>query len=242
MVAEMVHQAISAHGKARCVSVEQLSESFNINEYDAVVLGFPTFHASAARPVLNFLKTLCEAKRELALFLFTTCALYSANALRKTAKLCRDKNLICIHHRSYHCAATDGVLIAPRMECWYRHEKNLADKVREDTEWFLQRCKLPVRISLPRYRLSGLINLPQQWLGERFALSVYTHRERCVKCGLCLSRCPSGAFEQDNEGYPSCDRERCIHCLRCAHYCPQLALSVFRKKRTEKTLMTAGIN
>ena len=68
-----------------------------------------------AYPILTFIKQMEQLEISIPAFLFTTCGLYSANTLRIFAKLCEKKNMITILSRSYRCAATDGILLAPAM-------------------------------------------------------------------------------------------------------------------------------
>ncbi len=41
--------------------------------------------------------------------------------------------------------------------------------------------------------------------------------DRCVKCGVCIAECPTGAIGESPE---QIDPERCIKCMRCAAVCP----------------------
>lgn len=44
---------------------------------------------------------------------------------------------------------------------------------------------------------------------------------RCVRCGLCASRCPTGAIPTGDPGTTAADR--CITCMRCVSICPSHA-------------------
>ena len=52
--------------------------------------------------------------------------------------------MITILSRSYRCAATDGVLLAPAIHIWSCHEKRLDKKVENDVSVFIRRCNDPV--------------------------------------------------------------------------------------------------
>ena len=64
--------------------------------------------------------------------------------------------------------------------------------------------------------------------------------ERCKGCGLCVAVCPahiirpSGRFNR--QGYEVMETEgRCTGCASCALMCPDVAIRVFKSKKTEKT-------
>ena len=51
------------------------------------------------------------------------------------------------------------------------------------------------------------------------------HKERCVRCGLCIKACIHGAVEADADKWPV-HTERCLGCGYCATVCPKGALEV----------------
>lgn len=58
-------------------------------------------------------------------------------------------------------------------------------------------------------------------------------REKCLKCGLCVSDCLTGCIEQDSEGIPQMtDKSRCINCQHCFMICPAGAV-VFNGKTSD---------
>lgn len=73
------------------VSIEHIPENLHIAAFEALVIGFPTIHASPAKPALDFIKHLPPLTKPVPTFLFTTCGLYSANTLRIFALKCAKK-------------------------------------------------------------------------------------------------------------------------------------------------------
>ena len=47
--------------------------------------------------------------------------------------------------------------------------------------------------------------------------------DKCIRCGICASRCPVNAIPEDNPTVT--DAEKCISCLQCISICPQKARS-----------------
>lgn len=52
--------------------------------------------------------------------------------------------------------------------------------------------------------------------------------DKCVKCGKCVSVCPSGCI---NPAEKTLDNERCVRCLKCTAVCPVKAIG-FKKRET----------
>lgn len=46
--------------------------------------------------------------------------------------------------------------------------------------------------------------------------------DKCVKCGKCVSVCPSGCISPEQKAL---DNERCVRCLKCTAVCPVKAVS-----------------
>ena len=57
--------------------------------------------------------------------------------------------------------------------------------------------------------------------------------DKCVKCGLCHSRCPMGALKVDKEGMISIDKQACLGCGICTSVCKKGALTLRRKPDEE---------
>ena len=63
--------------------------------------------------------------------------------------------------------------------------------------------------------------------------TITVDKEKCVKCGLCISDCVSKCIGLDQEDYPRMlHSERCLACQHCMSICPQGALS-FNEKDPE---------
>lgn len=235
-VAEMMFVTIKDSSIAEIYSIEKLPTSFDINKYDAVIIGFPTIHTAPAQPIITFLKELDCLNKKIPAFIFTTCGLYSGNTIKIFDYQCINKNIIPILNKSYRCTATDGALLAPFMKCWFKDEKNLVQKAKFDVLQFVKMDKINFFPVIPKTKWYSIINFPNKWLGQRLPFSIYLHKEKCVKCSKCIVSCPVKAYSTDSEGFPIFSMPKCIHCYRCIHHCPQLALSLSQKRTPTKTL------
>jgi ferredoxin len=51
-------------------------------------------------------------------------------------------------------------------------------------------------------------------------------REKCLRCGACVSVCPVLALELDESGGVKHDRKKCTLCAICSKVCPVRAIEV----------------
>lgn len=104
------------------------------------------------------------------IFIFTTCGLYPTNTLRIFAKKCVPLNIIPVISKHYRCIATDGSLLAPFMNCWFKHEKNLHNKIERDISSFMELLNQSMSVSIPRMKLYSIVNYPNKLLGRTLLL------------------------------------------------------------------------
>ena len=213
-------------------SVESLPDDFSVDDYSAVIIGTPTYHSEPAKPLMNFLEKI-NAQRNIPAFIFATCGLYPENCLRILAKECLKHKIIPIHSASYRCSATDGILLTPYMDCWFRNEKNLQIKIKKDLSTFISKLRAHSKVDIPKPKWYAPLNYPNKLLGKAVTFPIYLHEERCINCGKCARNCPKGAISE-NGGYPAVNKAECINCYRCIHHCPVMALSLFKNKTVEK--------
>lgn len=213
-------------------SVEKLPQSFSIDNYSAVIIGTPTYHSEPAQPLMNFLEAVNPC-RNIPAFVFTTCGLYSENCLRILANECLKHGIIAIHSASYRCPATDGILLTPSMKCWFKSEKNLPHRIKEDTNTFISKLKSHSKAEIPKAKWYAPLNYPNKMLGKATTFPIFLHKDKCIKCGKCQKNCPKNAIEII-DGYPTISKAECMNCYRCIHHCPALALSLSKKNTVEK--------
>lgn len=237
MVAEQYYKRWEVMHICDLYPINKVPVNLDISQYGCIVLGTPTYHATPAKPILDYLDKLTPLSKPLPAFLFTTCGLYPANTLRILACICREKNIVTIMSQSYRCAATDGMLLAPSMKLWFKHEKHLQQKINRDAVTFLTYIEQPsLKERMPRFRIHGIFNYPNKILGKHYHPVIYLHNVRCIQCGKCILNCPIQCITKAYDGSPVINSDQCINCYRCVHHCPSIALSLSPKKTLQKTM------
>ena len=58
---------------------------------------------------------------------------------------------------------------------------------------------------------------------SKFAVNkIYIDADKCVSCGACASKCPTGSIDYKQK---TVDNETCVKCLKCLGKCPKSAIS-----------------
>lgn len=232
-VAEYMRKNMKKHCECDIFSTEKLPDDFDINHYKAAVIGFPTYHSQPAKPVMRWLSKV-KTEKNIPVFLFTTCGLYSENSLRCFALEAVKHGLIPIKNSSYRCSATDGMLLAPNMEIWFRHENGLEERISSDCEDFMGLLQIHAPCRIPAEKWYSVLNAPNKLMGMNYRHRIYFDHNRCTGCGKCVRSCPEGALAMTESKFRIIFSQKCISCLRCVHHCPSKALSLYKNKPVEK--------
>jgi flavodoxin/Pyruvate/2-oxoacid:ferredoxin oxidoreductase delta subunit len=229
--AEKIYSHLEEKFDVELFSVEKFPTTNNLSEYYGFVLGFPVIHAHPSKRILLFLHNINKLSEPKPTFIFATCGLYSANALRIFAKHCVKKNFIPITNAIYRAPASDGTLLAPFISRFFTFEKDFNKKVYNDSNDFISKIeKSDYALLMPRFKLLSILNYPNKKIGQFVTFPIFTHKEKCVQCGKCLIHYPGKAFEKVINDYPVFLKKNCEKCYRCIHHCPQKALSLCKKK------------
>jgi len=75
---------------------------------------------------------------------------------------------------------------------------------------------------------------------------IVVNRRRCKGCGLCIASCPEDVLAYSGKYNPSGynvvymkNPERCVGCAICAQTCPDVAIEVYREKKSSPKEVTA---
>ena len=236
-VAKMVEKNLSEH-EVDCYSIEE-KKLKDFSFYDALIVGTPTHHAEPAKLLINYIDTIPIQNQKIPTFVFNTKGFGSCHTNRILAKKLLSKNLITIYDADYVAPASDGSLFLPKLKRFFKFEKDIEEKVRQDCIHFLKMVSQregEVIANIPPFRLSTLINAPNKFGSQFVKMKIHLHQYACIKCELCVKNCPYYAIEVDEAGYPIIMKSKCTNCYRCIHSCPTRALGLWKKKKHSKVL------
>jgi len=235
-VAQFMQGRLSHHCKADIFSVESKAIP-SIHTYDAIIVGTPVYHAAPARLIVSYFSAMPRLNKKTPAFTFNTRGLCSLNTNRVLAKLLLGKNIITIMDRAYRSPASDGSILAPFIKRFFEFEKDLERKIDRDCARFLGLLKKDAPQGyIPRFQLGSIINAPNKVAGQLITLKINLHKDKCTKCGKCISLCPHKVISMDKDHYPLLASKGCENCYRCIHHCPSLALSLRKRKSPKKVL------
>ena len=234
-IAQDMYRYLKLKNSVDIYSIEELPAEFSFDKYSKLIIGFSTIHAEPALPMRDFIQQLNVSKKKLPTFIYTTYGLYSGNAIRILCKLAIVKNLVPIYTSGYQCPAIDGILLTPKIKRWYGYEKGLSLRIKSDLDQFLNITEVCSKI--PKLKWYSILNYPNKMVGKHTRFKIYLHTNKCIKCGMCIEKCPVGAYARGSNNLPVFDTEKCIRCYRCIHHCPQLALSLSKRKTLKRTLI-----
>ena len=245
-IAELIYNELVQSCKVDISSIESKNIP-NINSYDALVVGTPTYHAAPAKIMMSYLDALPpfrtskynnipKANKTVA-FIYNTCGLCSLNTNRILAKKLQEKNIATIIDKAYRSPASDGSILAPFIKRFFEFEKDICKKINSDCAEFVRLLNNGnSKPYIPTFKLASIINGPNKAAGQFFTLKLHLHKNKCSKCGYCIKKCPHSAFSMGAYGYPLFNSKKCENCYRCVHHCPHLALSPWKRKEVKRSL------
>lgn len=234
-VASLIYKTIHKKCDATLRQIEQAG-SLNLNEYDALIIGTPVYHAAPAELIMAYFSTVAPLPKLIPTFIYNARTLCSGNTNRILAKHLKRCNIVTVLDRKYRTPASDASLLLPSVKAFFKFDKKLKNRVASDSLRFLTKIDGPISGYIPRFRFSSIINAPNKLLGQSTTFTIYTHKQHCIKCKKCAVNCPHNAIIMDESGYPSILRSKCENCYRCIHHCPSKALSLNKHHGPEKLL------
>jgi ferredoxin len=223
---KLVSKKISSFLQSKKIAVENYSvENFNrekIRDFDYLIIGFPTYFLECSKVMSEFITALPRYEKPKYAFIYTTCGLFSANALYNFTLTLRKKNIHVVHSAVYRCPATDFVLIIPSSKPTLTFEKNLQTNIERDIKRAFFGFKHR-EICPPKFKFYSLLTKPMERVERKNTIQI--DNNLCTRCGKCVKNCPHKCFSKTDNGIVF-TIENCENCYRCIHHCPVRALSL----------------
>ncbi|QNO15859.1 4Fe-4S ferredoxin [Alkalicella caledoniensis] len=232
VIAEIYHKMLDLYS----IDMSSIDLGYDyelLNNYEFFILAFPTYHCAPSTSMMEFIERMPPHQKPKKAFVFTTCGLYSGNALREFTKKCLTKNIHVYDYSVYKGPATDGVLLFPPFSFMYDYEENIAKKIKSDIkkiEHIFNGSTNEVKI--PSFKLYTILNFPNKILGKTYKHKLKLLKDRCIGCNKCINDCIRKCWNSIGE-YPQYDRTRCEFCFKCVHHCPSEAIILSEKTRTK---------
>lgn len=202
--------------------IVKANEKVSLEQFDLVGIGTPILGFGIPRLVLDFLKKLDQCN-ELKTFVFFTCAGIGAEnsyAPLQIKKVLSKKGFDIVYERFFPVASNWMVkfkdeAVKKLHKVTYKKVSRTIDEIFEGKEryihtGFVQRIIFPIvtHFSSNFFRI--------------VAKDLYAN-ETCIKCGLCIKKCPTNNIhiKKDKIQFHS----RCLSCMRCIYICPRKALN-----------------
>ena len=235
-VAEMIKEKLSDVFEVELNHINSFYDNKKLDEYELVVLGFPTHHAEPSLSMKEYIDALSSFVKSKKAFIYTTYGLYPGNSLRIFAKQLQGKNFQILAFEEFKAPASDGVLLfSDKLRFMFQFEKEFNDKLNNFTEK-IENYKDIKPNTLPPYKwyvpLNDLIKPVGEKIYKKYRHNMHIDAELCTNCNLCVKVCDRNAWSK-GENTPSFDVEKCEFCLECVHKCPEKAI-VFTEKMKDK--------
>ena len=229
-IAKMIQEGIiNSNNECKLVNLIHTNPK-NLNEYDIIGIGAPTFYFREPVNVRNFIKKLdvVDGKHS---FLFCTHGSIIGNTFYHMNEELSKKGYITIG--AFDSYALSSMQYYPKIVHTVNHPDDIElDEAREFGE---KMCNLSLKVKngesnvIPEFILNeeawwaiSSKNLSLEYLRKihpKFEINI----EKCTKCLECQENCPAEAINIEADP-PEIQNEGCIFCLYCEKLCPEGAI------------------
>ncbi len=235
---KLISEVLSERLTKTCeIDIFQISNSFEykqIENYDLLIFGFPTYSCQPSLSMKEFVDRMPVLSKNVKAFVFTTCALYTGNALRILIKKLYQKNIVTIDHSQFIGPASDGALLFPNLSSKiFQYEKKINTKILKSVDVISKTLNSSkAKLKIPAYKWYVPLNNILLYFGElsykKYKRRIHIIKERCINCNICVNNCPRNCWKS-GDTIPAFDPYNCEFCLKCIHNCPQNAI-IFSEK------------
>lgn len=206
-------------------SVDAKKANWWIKTADLVFFGWPIYGSDMPEPMKAFIDNLLPVEKGKHIHTFCTQMAFSGDGAWFYHKQFEDKGLIIDSAKHFVMPSNVSVWRGPLG----------APESKEKISRIMAGCEKKIdryinKLLIGRYRIMGkhsyplgiLQRAPYRLMYKSFKNAVGVNKERCTKCGLCASLCPSDNINMSE--FPEF-KGQCSLCFRCYSQCPESAIT-----------------
>ena len=233
-VSEVLTDKLSRHCTTSLIPVSLDFDYPSLNTYDVLLFGFPTYSCKPSQSMLEFIDTMPVLSAVKNAVVFTTCSLYTGNAIRIMVKKLASKNIVTTMFFKVNGPASDAALIISSPPAFLlRYEKKACKKIEDAVSYIIDQNNEPSeKPKIPFYKWYVPLNKTLIYFAEKkyntYRDTMEVIDERCINCNTCVTNCIRDGWSGGNTK-PEFNPSLCELCLKCVHNCPENAI-IFSEK------------
>ncbi|MCX7710975.1 MAG: EFR1 family ferrodoxin [Clostridia bacterium] len=205
-------------------------------------IGFPCYGFDYPHAVLDkVLRNLPETNTEVPAFIFSTYCIRPGISMKRLAAKLKDKNITLFCQGGFKCPSAGFISISNGRERgikkWFMNrvtnfEKRLNDKIILFEKEVIARLQKKPDTNLSNQKIHIFEHIPvhfAEWNERRIFNGYQIDDSKCVKCGMCMKKCPVGNIHSVEDRIEFVDCNECLRCMRCISYCPKNAITLGKK-------------
>ena len=230
-----VAENLAKQMRSDCYSIEE-QQDFDalIRENNTVCFCYPIYCSGVPRIMREFAEGLKMALKGKRVAIFCTQVMYSGDGARAFTDIFPENWFKVVYAEHFFmpnnlCNVLPEWTFDDRLIRW---EKFCADRKIKRISRHIMGGKVHKRgFNKISYKM-GYAQRKYQLGADEKAKNGVEVSDDCVKCGLCVKKCPMQNFELGEE--KAVPKGNCIYCYRCVNLCPKKAITVVYRKEINK--------
>lgn len=228
------------------IPVENVEKIKSVDLSDKILgIGFPIYGWNYQHELFDkVIEYLGKQNKKVPAFLFCTWGKIGVGMELMARKL-KQYNIYTIIHKPFKCPSSGWGTFISEKSMWYKHsnsfDENLFVNIKKYVEETIRRLEKFQRRPFAKLGFAKLgFTIPiahalvklNEWFEKKSLFNNLTiDKEKCIKCGLCVKKCPVGNIIEKDDEIEIVDRNNCLFCGRCISICPKGAILWGSKRR-----------
>ncbi|MFW9880624.1 MAG: EFR1 family ferrodoxin [Candidatus Thorarchaeota archaeon] len=239
-IASKIHEGVSdSDNKCDIIKIKE-AENFNLNNYDIIGIGTPTFYYREPINVRNFITKMKKADGKHCFIFCTHGSVIGNTFYYMQEELSKNGYVVIGNFDSY---SASSLQFYPEVMHTINHPDDI--ELEEALKFGMNICNVSLRVKNEEtYLIPKFILIEDTWWAKqsktltpdilrRIFPTFEINEDMCTKCLTCQENCPTDAIDIETEP-PEIQKESCIFCGHCEKSCPEGAIE------TDWKLLKAG--